>query len=1641
MDGAANLGTGTLNGLGQATYVTSALAVGSHSVTAVYAGDPSFLSSTSAATSQAVNRAGTATALASATNPSVFGQSVTFTATVSAAAPGAGAPTGTVMFMDGAATLGTGTLNGLGQATYMTSALAVGSHSVTAVYAGDPSFLSSTSAATSQAVNQAGTATALASATNPSVFGQSVTFTATVSANAPGAGAPTGTVNFMDGAANLGTGTLNGLGQATYVTSALAVGSHSVTAVYAGDPSFLSSTSAATSQAVNQAGTATALASATNPSVFGQSVTFTATVSANAPGAGAPTGSVTFMDGAAILGTGALNGLDQATFTTAALGAATHSITAVYGGDASFLTSTSAATSQVVNQSTVSVNMSTLVNPSVYGQLITLNAAIVAVAPGAGIPTGSVGFYEGITFLGGGLLDASGNLSASLSNLSVGTHVIYAAYSGSTNFVGGSSTNTSQVVNQASSSTTVASSANPSVFGQSVTFTATVSPQFSGVATGTVMFMDGAATLGTGTLNGLGQATYTTSALIVGPHSVTVVYGGDSSFSGSTSAATTQAVNRDAVNASVSAAPNPGVYSQNVTFTAYVAAAGPGSGTPTGNVNFFDGATLLGSGVLDATDHATLSTSSLAVATHSITVSYAGDPHFQAGVSPTFNFVVGKAQTNTVISSATVNPTVYGQSVTFTAHVAAAAPSVGLPTGSVGFYDGSTLLGSAGLDNTGTAVFTTTTLPAGGHSITSVYGGDGNFQTSTSPVFVEGVSRASVSATFSGPGAQDSYGQTVNASTTVSAVAPGAGVPDGLVELLDGASVVATTSLDASGAAVFHVSSLSVGSHSLSIAYLGSAAFNPVNTSTIVQVVNQAPTATQLAASISSPVYGQPDTFTATVTGAFPGGSPPTGMVTFSDGSTTLGTAVLNAAGTAVFTTANLSVAQHSITATYVGDVNYLSGVSGASGVTVGQAATSAAVSGTLNPSVFGQSATIFVNVSTLAPGGGTPAGSVTLFDGATSLGSLPLSSGQGSFTTSALAAGAHSLSAVYNGDGSHQGTTSSVFVQSVSQATTALGLVSSAYPTVSGQSTTFTATLTVAAPGAGTPAGSVVFYDGVTPIGSAPLGVGGTAALADSNLGIGTHSITAVYAGSSNFAGTTSPVVSQSVSASSSTTLVASNTPTVYGQAVTLTANVAASAPGAGTPTGSVAFFDGATVLGTANLNGSGTASLLVALGTVGNHVITAVYAGTTAFSASTSSALTHVVNKAGVSGLLSSTVAAPVAGQSVTFIFTSLAVAPGAGLPTGGVTFTDGAATLGVATLSAGVATFTMSALAVGSHAVLASYSGDGNFNPVTTSAVNLSVAQEATTTALSAPLASSVSGQWLTYTATVSAVAPGGVVPAGIVNFFDGATLVASMAAVGGLASYTATNLTPGVHSFSASYLGGSRTLASASPTLALNVAKDNTVVSFTASAAVYGQATTVTAMLSAAPPGGGTPTNIVVFSDNGVQVGSSWVVNGKAQASLNLAPVGSTHSLTASYLGDPNFNSVNSTAVAVAVAKADTKTVLVSVAGSGGTYLVSGVAGLTPGSGVVGGSITFTVDGKALTSQSLVNGYAFTLLGSNGQNHTYTATYSGSSNFNPSTSPPLFLGSSAARAAASRPMSAFSARGSLKASGRPSSLFKF
>jgi hypothetical protein len=302
-------GTRPLDPHGKASCQVTYNSPGTHSITATYPGNSDYHGSSGSVT-QTVNQADTTTAVTSSANPSTVGQSVTFTATVSASSPGAGTPTGTVTFSEGSTTLATQTLDPSGVATFSTSALPVGSHSITATYGGDGNFNTSTGSVT-QTVEKITTTTTIVSSANPSIIGAPVSYTATVSPVPDG-----GTVGFSDGTTPIsgcGSVTVSSNGKATCQVTYTGVGSHAITAAYSGDATYAASTSTALTQRVaykvqlqysqTKASTSGSTvpvkiqllnAAGTNLSAAGITVTVTGLTPSPTPGK-APTGTFTFM--------------------------------------------------------------------------------------------------------------------------------------------------------------------------------------------------------------------------------------------------------------------------------------------------------------------------------------------------------------------------------------------------------------------------------------------------------------------------------------------------------------------------------------------------------------------------------------------------------------------------------------------------------------------------------------------------------------------------------------------------------------------------------------------------------------------------------------------------------------------------------------------------------------------------------------------------------------------------------------------------------------------------------------------------------------------------------------------------------------------------------------------------------------------------------------------------------------------------------------------------------------------------------------------------------------------------------------------------------------------------------------------------
>lgn len=375
-DGTTVLGTVVLNGSASASLVAPSLFVGTHNITVTYPGDFNFENSTSNTVVEVVTGYPTTTGLSVTPNPADAFQAITLTATVSSAF---GTPTGTVTFLSGSNVLGTATLNGSGVASTTVSTLGAGSYSITASYGGSTDFATSTSAPVLEVVVGANTTTSLLASPNPVIFDQTLTLTATVTAT-QGNGVPTGSITFLDGTQTLGSATLSTKGIAVFTTSSLALGTHSITASYAGSSNANASISNLVSVVVIPIPASIGLTGTPNPANFGQTVTFTASVAA----AGTPSGTVTFFDQGTTLGSVALNASGVASFATSTLLAGTHQITATFNPSGPYGATTSAPLSETILDYDFSLSVSTtsLTIPGGGYQILSVTVTPIGGFPG-----------------------------------------------------------------------------------------------------------------------------------------------------------------------------------------------------------------------------------------------------------------------------------------------------------------------------------------------------------------------------------------------------------------------------------------------------------------------------------------------------------------------------------------------------------------------------------------------------------------------------------------------------------------------------------------------------------------------------------------------------------------------------------------------------------------------------------------------------------------------------------------------------------------------------------------------------------------------------------------------------------------------------------------------------------------------------------------------------------------------------------------------------------------------------------------------------------------------------------------------------------------------------------------------------------
>jgi hypothetical protein len=776
----------------------------------------------------------------------------------------------------------------------------------------------------------------------------------------------------------------------------------------------------------------------------------------------------------------------------------------------------------------------------------------------------------------------------------------------------------------------------------------------------------------------------------------------------------------------INAAPDPATLEQPVTLTVTVAQTG--SAVPTGSINFLNGSESLGRASLDSTGTASLVISWLPIGSYSVVGAYSGDSNYPSGESGVDSLEVLAATTTNL--SASPNPVTAGQVLVLTAKVAA-NDSVS-PTGTVTFLNGSTLLGTSSLNSSGVATLSTASLAPGTYSLTAKYGGDGNSLTSTSSavsVTVKAESTTTSLAATPNPvaaGRELALTATVKGSTTS---------PTGTVSFMNGSTLLGTGTLSSSGVATLSTSSLAAGTYHLTAKYAGNTTSLASTSSAVSVTVTPAAqsTTTTLAAAPNPVTAGQPLVLTATAKGST---ASPTGTVSFMKGSTSLGTSSLNSSGVATLSTASLAPGTYSLTAKYGGDGNSLTSTSSAVSVTVKAESTTTSLAATPNPVAAGRALALTATVkgSTISP-----TGTVSFMNGSTLLGTGTLSSsGVATLSTSSLAVGTYHLTAKYAGNATSLASTSSavsVTVTAAAQSTTTT-LAAASNPVTAGQPLALTATVKGST---ASPTGTVSFMNGSTLLGTGTLNPSGMATFSTATLAPGTYGLTAKYGGDGNSLTSTSSAVSVTVTAaaqSTTTALAASPNPVTAGQPLVLTATVKGSTT---SPTGTVSFMNGSTLLGTGTLNLSGVATFSKASFATGKYSFTAQYTGTSTYLASTSPAVSVTVAAAAQSTTTALVVDGnPVTtGQTLTLSATVEAsgttapTAKGATVqavqmtpqPTGTVSFGNGSKLLGTVTLDpSGVATLSTASLAPGTYSLTAEYSGSPSFLPSVSPAVSV-------------------------------------------------------------------------------------------------------------------------------------------------------------------------------------------------------------------------------------------------------------------------------------------------------------------------------
>jgi hypothetical protein len=690
---------------------------------------------------------------------------------------------------------------------------------------------------------------------------------------------------------------------------------------------------------------------------------------------------------------------------------------------------------------------------------------------------------------------------------------------------------------------------------------------------------------------------------------------------------------------------------------------------------------------------------------------------------------------------------------------------------------------------------------------------------------------------------------------------------------------------------------------------------------------------------------------------------------------------------------------------------------------------------------------------------GTTPTGTVQFYDAGIPLGSpVSLSGGSAAYVTSALALGTHNITAIYSGDATHQPATSPALPFTVvSTGTLTAGCFTYNGPATLPQGTPFTLTTQVKsspAPGP-TPSGT---FELDLPFGS---GVGGSQKVSGStpftlsftlntsaapvSAGIAISQYGLIYVGSFDYTLTQTCASEPAITITGATTTSLTTTavsPVLAGTPFTLNGGLqiqspAGAPPPASQPAGSVNLLDNGNVIATSNFVGNTSYNFPFQINTAaspltaGAHSFTLSYPGNGLFTGSTSAPVNLTVDAVATISLSGNV---PAAGLQYVGSQVKITAAIGnlghGAAPTGTVQFYDNGASIGApVSILNGVASYTSSSFAVGSHSVTAVYSGSSTYGSVTSAPLTFQVVSQITDTLtlVGFGVSTAASGSPFGMEAQLNLQSVQGTPsPTGTITFKQNGAVIASVSVTGNQTNYfasvntAAAPLTPGTHVFSATYSGDSVYPASSSGTVTVTITGNVPQFTLLSNAAGYAsvvQATPVTFTATAGAVNGlPTPTGTVQFFVNGVAAGAPVsLVNGVAAYTTSSLPVGSD-TITTAYSGNSSYDSTTTNGVSVVVAivtqGSDTLAVTppsASTVTAGTPVTLTATLNVTSLGPAPTGAVTLLDNGTPLTTATLSGNPPFALSFQlntaaaplAGGTHSFTLQYPGGSQWAPAT----------------------------------------